>query len=74
MLQGQATNQRLLDDLIAGLVQGREGQTVVTNYKKSGETFVNHVRAGVIRDAQTHKVTHFVGVLQAIPEKYLMDA
>jgi PAS domain S-box-containing protein len=74
MLQGQATNQRLLDALMAGLVQGREGQTVVTNYKKSGETFVNHVRAGVIRDAQTHKVTHFVGVLQEIPEQYLMAA
>lgn len=69
MLQGQATNQSALDALIQGLQVGREGQTIVTNYKKSGQTFLNHVRAGVIRDAQTQKVTHFVGVLQEVVDQ-----
>lgn len=66
MLQGQATNISALDSLMASLQQGQEAQTLVTNYKKSGAAFLNHVQAGVIRDAQTQEVTHFVGVLQEI--------
>ena len=50
MLQEQATNQLPLGTLIQGLQVGCEEQAIVTNCKKYGETFLNHVNAGVIWD------------------------
>lgn len=68
LIAGPDTDRTAATGLIAKLLQGEPcaGVTLV-NYTKTGRRFVNRVRVGPLRDPNTQKVTHFVGVLQEVP-------
>mmetsp|Transcript_18267 Transcript_18267/g.26225 ORF Transcript_18267/g.26225 Transcript_18267/m.26225 type:complete len:321 (+) Transcript_18267:174-1136(+) len=67
LIQGPATDRRVLDGMLAELLDGRETSTTVTNYTKNGRKFLNKLRAGPIRDVHD-RITHFVGILEEINE------
>jgi len=69
LIQGDDTDRDALRHVMASLLHGEEATAIVTNYTKSGRKFYNQLRAGPIRDPQTDKVTHFVGILREVMEE-----
>lgn len=65
-LQGPETDHEAINTLMTQLKRGEEGETILTNYTKSGRKFRNHLRVGPLMSDD--KVTHLVGVLTEIVE------
>lgn len=62
LLRGPETDQSAVTALVSRLLGGEEAGTVLTNYKKDGSKFRNHLRVGPL--FQDGEISHFVGVLQ----------
>ena len=62
-IQGPDTDKGSLTALMAQLLKGEKAGTTVTNYKKDGSKFRNHLSVGPLKD-QNGITTHFVGVLR----------
>lgn len=69
MLQGPATERAMVDELVAGLLDGRASEIIVTNYDKSGRAFKNHLRAEPIYNDEG-EVTHFLGLLREVDQRH----
>jgi PAS domain S-box-containing protein len=59
MLQGPATDRRVLDDLRAALEQGLKWRGQAINYRKDGSTFLLEWRVAPVRDPDDH-ITHWI--------------
>lgn len=65
LLQGPETDTSKATELFAALLSGEEAGSVLTNYTKRGDKFLNKVRVGpVVNDSG--KTTHFVGALSEV--------
>lgn len=69
ILQGTETDQAAITALLNKLLQGeKEVGTVLTNYKKTGDKFVNRLRVGPLLN-HFNEVTHYVGVLEDVSRR-----
>jgi len=69
MIQGECTNPRSLALLNAKLVDGvRPANTLLLNYKRSGEPFINYLQVSAVVN-QHGCVTHLVGQLEDLTLK-----
>ena len=66
ILQGNDTDKRVVDELVSLLRDGKSVDALLTNYNKSGHKFNNHLTINPVVCAQTHALTHFIGVLKEI--------
>lgn len=67
-LLGTELHQIGIGEISAAVRDRREGQAVIRNYRKNGETFWNELTVGPVRDDEG-RVTHFVGVINDITER-----
>ena len=68
LLQGPETDPVAVTALLNQLLRGEDATTVLVNYKKSGERFLNRLHVGPLYD-DNGDITHYVGVLQQLAEK-----
>ncbi|MCB1887098.1 MAG: PAS domain S-box protein [Rhodocyclaceae bacterium] len=68
-LQGQETSQPELDTLREALASESECQVVLRNFRKDGRMFWNELSMAPVRDPQTGRVTHYVGVQTDVTDK-----
>lgn len=66
-IQGPDTNTASITALMAQLLRGEKAGTILTNYKKDGSKFRNHLSVGPLEDHHGN-TTHFVGVLKEIQD------
>lgn len=73
LLQGPATEEQVARDMVQYLRATGFSEAVLTNYKKNGETFTNHIQVGVVRANQddndavaNDEEFYFVGVLESV--------
>tara|TARA_B100001996_G_scaffold315023_1_gene257796 strand:+ start:204 stop:833 length:630 start_codon:yes stop_codon:yes gene_type:complete len=69
MIQGYATDKDVVNDLVSLLQEGKPVDAVLANYNKWGRKFNNHLSINPVVCTESHKVTHFIGVLKEIPDK-----
>ena len=67
LLQGPATDQKVIDALRTSLKHGRPFEGVATNYRKDGSEYVVRWNISPIHD-ESGTVTHFVSVQEDISE------
>lgn len=69
-LQGSEVKQSITENLVQKLKAGQEeADTTLVNYSKCGRRFHDRVRAGPLYNEQNDELTHFVVVVQEVPEK-----
>ncbi|MBA2442754.1 MAG: PAS domain S-box protein [Rubrobacter sp.] len=67
-LQGEETQQPVLEDVRAALREGRDCKVVLRNYRKDGTPFWNELYLSPVRDG-SGRVTNFIGVQNDITER-----
>jgi PAS domain S-box-containing protein len=65
-MQGAETDTLVLQQLCDGIQAGRAIQTYITNYKKSGCKFYNHLRVRPLYSGPDQALTHYLGILREI--------
>ncbi len=68
-LQGDETAQPELDTLREALETETDCQVVLRNFRKDGTMFWNELSMAPVRDPQTGRVTHYVGVQNDVTDK-----
>lgn len=71
LLQGPSTDNRTAREMIEYLQRTGYSEAVLTNYKKNGDSFTNHIQVGVVQDESTDDGSpelFFVGILEEIGE------
>ncbi|HEY3326249.1 MAG TPA: PAS domain S-box protein [Novimethylophilus sp.] len=72
-LHGEDRDQPELGELRAALREGREGHSVLRNYRKDGTLFWNEVYIAPVT-AEDGRATHYVGVQNDVTQRALMEA
>lgn len=68
LIQGEATDKKELAKLTSRLTQGQYATSMLLNYKKSGEPFINFLQVSPVLDEQGY-VTYFMGQLEDLSVK-----
>ena len=66
VIQGSETAGAELDSLVAALKEGRSADVILTNYKRHGQAFTNHLQVRPVWDGG--ELTHFLGTLRDVSE------
>ena len=66
ILQGDATDEKVVEELVSLLRDGNSTEAVLVNYDKSGRKFRNHLTTTPVISSDSRKITHFLGVLRDI--------
>ncbi len=66
-LQGSTTQSDALEELRSALVEGRECNVLLKNYRRDGQIFWNNLYIAPIHDAN-HTLTHFIGAQNDITD------
>lgn len=65
--QGALTDSFLLESISHCVHNKESGQVVLTNYKKSGQAFRNHLRLKPLRYGPSQEILHYMGILEEVP-------
>ncbi|MCB1954724.1 MAG: PAS domain S-box protein [Rhodocyclaceae bacterium] len=68
-LQGDEASQPELDTLRDAIAADEECHVVLRNFRKDGSMFWNELSMAPVRDPQTGRVTHYVGVQNDVTDK-----
>ncbi|MGH8713801.1 MAG: diguanylate cyclase domain-containing protein, partial [Casimicrobiaceae bacterium] len=68
ILQGDDRDQPELDKIRRAIAEQRDGQALLRNYRKDGSLFWNKLYVTPVKDPNSNRVTHFVGVQYDITE------
>jgi len=66
LLQGPQTEKEIAQEMFRYLKSTGFSEGTLTNYKKDGRTFENHLQMGIIFDDDSVSEAHFIGVLEEI--------
>lgn len=66
ILQGEATDTKAVEELVAMLRQGKSTEAVLINYDRYGRKFRNHLKTIPVVSDETGEITHFLGTLRDI--------
>ncbi len=66
-LQGEERNQTGLEEIRAGMREGRPCKAQLRNYRKDGSLYWNDINIAPVRDGQG-RVTHFIGISNDVTE------
>jgi diguanylate cyclase (GGDEF)-like protein/PAS domain S-box-containing protein len=66
-LQGDATQSEALEELRSALIEGRECNVLLKNYRRDGQIFWNNLYVAPIHDVN-HTLTHFIGAQNDITD------
>mmetsp|Transcript_93816 Transcript_93816/g.268619 ORF Transcript_93816/g.268619 Transcript_93816/m.268619 type:complete len:552 (-) Transcript_93816:574-2229(-) len=66
LLQGDATDDKAVEELVSQLREGKSTEAVLINYDKYGRKFRNHLKTTPVVSDETGEITHFLGVLRNI--------
>ena len=70
IIQGPETESPALEELLSALTQGSPADVVLTNYKKEGGAFRNHLSVVPVVDEASGELTHFLGTLRDLQDQH----
>ncbi|KAJ8611181.1 hypothetical protein CTAYLR_003565 [Chrysophaeum taylorii] len=71
IIQGPATDEMVVDDLLADVARQLPASMIVVNYRRNGERFINYLRVFPLVDKDD--VTHYLGELEGLDDQSVAE-
>lgn len=72
IIQGPATDQAVVGDLLADVARQLPASMIVVNYRRNGERFINYLRVFPLVDTD-RGITHFFGELERLDDQTVVQ-